>query len=114
MRSARAAHASKGGDAVVVIGGRFKVKPERRADMVKLATALYPSSRAEKGCLHYSCYQDAGEPDSFLFFEEWENQEAIDKHFGTPYFQDFMARFPEMIVGQPVIKLYTIDAIKQL
>jgi quinol monooxygenase YgiN len=99
---------------MLVIGGRFKVKPERRADMVKLATALYPSSRAEKGCLHYSCYQDAGDPDSFLFFEEWESQAAIDLHFGTPYFQDFMQRFPDMITGQPVIKIYTVGAIKQL
>jgi quinol monooxygenase YgiN len=99
---------------VVVIGGRFKVKPERRADMVKLATSLYSPSRSEKGCLHYSCYQDAGDPDSFLFFEEWESQEAIDKHFQTPYFQDFMKRFPDMIVGTPVIKLYTVGSVKQL
>lgn len=99
---------------MLVVGGRFKVKPERRADMVKLATALYPPSRAEKGCLHYSCYQDAGDPDSFLFFEEWESQEALDKHFATPYFQDFMARFPEMITGQPVIKIYSIGSVKQL
>lgn len=99
---------------MIVVGGRFKVKPERRADMVKLATALYPSSRAEKGCLHYSCYQDAGDPDSFVFFEEWESQEVLDKHFQTAYFQDFMKRFPEMITGTPVIKLYTVGSVKQL
>jgi quinol monooxygenase YgiN len=99
---------------VIVVGGRFKVKPERRADMVKLATSLYGPSRAEQGCLHYSCYQDAGDPDSFVFFEEWESQEVLDKHFQTSYFQDFMKRFPDMITGTPVIKLYNVASVKQL
>ena len=99
---------------MIVVGGRFKVKPERRADMVKLATSLYPASRAEKGCLHYSCYQDAGDPDSFVFFEEWESQAVLDKHFQTSYFQDFMKRFPDMITGTPVIKLYDVASVKQL
>jgi quinol monooxygenase YgiN len=98
---------------VVVIGGTFNVKPGHRADMVKLATGLYPSSRAENGCLHYSCYQDAGDPDAFLFFEEWESQEAINRHFQMPYFLDFMKRFPDMITGQPIIKLYTVSSVKQ-
>jgi len=99
---------------MIVIGGRFKVRPECRTDMVDLATSLYAPSRSEKGCLHYSCYQDAGDPDSFLFFEEWESQEAIDQHFQTPYFAAFMSRFPDMIIGQPIIKLYSVDSVKQV
>lgn len=99
---------------MIVVGGRFKVKSERRADMVKLATSLYGPSRAEQGCLHYCCYQDAGDPDSFVFFEEWESQEVLDKHFQTSYFQDFMKRFPDMITGTPVIKLYNVASVKQL
>jgi quinol monooxygenase YgiN len=99
---------------MIVVAGKFTVKPERRADMVRLAGALFAPSRAEAGCLTYNCYQQADDPNAFLFFEEWESQAAIDRHFETPHFKRFMTDFPGMIVGKPVIKLYQTSQIKEL
>lgn len=99
---------------MVVISGKFTVKPERKADMIRLATALFPPSRAETGCISYNCYQQADDQNAFLFFEEWASQEAIDRHFETPHFKKFMADFPSMIVGTPVIKIYSVSGVKQV
>lgn len=98
----------------IVIGGKFNVKPERKADLVRLATDLFGPSRAEAGCISYNCYQQADDPNAFLFFEEWASQDAIDRHFQTPHFKRFMAEFPAMIVGTPVIKVYSVGGVKQL
>ena len=87
---------------------------EHRPDVATKIDAGRDGLRSERTRLRARKKAHAGDQDSFLFFEEWESQEALDKHFATPYFQDFMARFPEMITGQPVIKIYSIGSIKQL
>jgi quinol monooxygenase YgiN len=95
-----------------VIAGKFKGKPERREDIIALARSLFDPSRAEPGNISYNFYEDKGSDNSFLFFEEWKSQEAIDFHFQTPYFKGFMEKFPDMIVGPPQIKIYEIKDIK--
>jgi quinol monooxygenase YgiN len=94
---------------VHVIAGKFKVKPESRDDMIALARSLFDASRAEPGNITYNFYEDRGNDDCFLFFEEWQSQEATDFHFQTPYFKAFMDRFPTMITGQPEITIYRVD-----
>lgn len=66
-----------------VIAGKFKVKPESRDDMIALARSLFDASRAEPGNITYNFYEDRGNDDCFLFFEEWQSQEATDFHFQT-------------------------------
>ena len=95
-----------------VIAGKFKVKPERRKEIVALAHSLFDLSRAEPGNISYNFYEDKGSENSFLFFEEWESQQAIDFHFQTPYFKEFMVKFPNMIVGEPQITIYEIKDVK--
>lgn len=95
-----------------VIAGKFKVKPERREDIIALARSLFDASRAEPGNISYNFYEDKGSENGFLFFEEWKDQEAIDFHFQTPYFKGFMEKFPDMIVGEPKIKIYEVKDVK--
>lgn len=97
-----------------VIAGKFKVKPERIKDLIALSTGMFGPSRAESGCISYNFYEDKGSEHSFLFFEEWESQEAIDRHFSTPHFKNFMEKFPDMILGQPSIKIYEVKDVKVL
>jgi quinol monooxygenase YgiN len=97
-----------------LLAGKFKAKPERIKDIVELARSMFSPSRAEAGCITYNFYEDRGAENSFLFFEEWKSQEAIDEHFQTPHFKQFMEKFQDMIQGQPEIKIYEVKDIKVL
>ncbi|HEY6364728.1 MAG TPA: putative quinol monooxygenase [Candidatus Binatia bacterium] len=97
-----------------VIAGTFTAKPERKMDVIKLAMSMFDPSRAEAGCISYNFYEDQGNKDAFLFFEEWKDQQAIDQHFATPHFARFMDQFPDMIVGKPTIKIFEIKETKVL
>lgn len=97
-----------------LIAGNFLVKADNREELVKLAHSMIAPSMAEEGCISYTLYEDSSKTNSFLFFEEWKSQEAIDRHFQTPHFQEFMQQFPKMIEGEPTIKIHEIKATKQL
>jgi len=97
-----------------VIAGKFKVAPDRREDMIRLAVSLYEPSRAEPGCISYGFYEDQGCKGSFLFFEEWKDQAAIDVHCATPYFAKFMKEGPPMMDGTPSITVYEIRETREL
>ncbi len=93
-----------------LIRGKFTAKHDARDALVALATGMYAPSRAENGCVSYGCYEEFGSRDVFMFFEEWTSQEAIDAHFSTAHFHDFMARFPAMIDGAADIRIYTASS----
>ena len=50
-----------------------------------IAAIATDSRAAEPGCLFYSCYQDLADPNLFMFYEEYENQDAIAYHNQTAH-----------------------------
>jgi len=68
---------------------RLFIKNEARSTFLKEATVLIQRTRAEKGCLFYSLYEDAARPGDFLFYEEYADQEALDEHFHSAHLQVF-------------------------
>ena len=43
----------------------------------------------EPGCRAYGLWADPDNPGQFRIFEEWDSQEALTEHFGTPHFAAF-------------------------
>lgn len=97
-----------------VIAGTFAAHPEKKAQLIQLAQSMFAPSRAEVGCISYNFYEDTAHEHHFLFFEEWEEKAAIDRHFETLHFQEFRQKFSQMIVGAPTIKIYKVEEIEQL
>ena len=84
-------------------------KPELKNDLIALGRSMIAPSCAEEGCIHYSFYQDLNEEYRFLFYEEWKDQESIDRHNSTKHFLDFQPKFKEMISKDPVVTVYNAD-----
>jgi quinol monooxygenase YgiN len=97
-----------------VVVGKFTAKPEKQDELIRLAHQMFKPSRAEPGCLSYEFYEDTQGEHTFVFVETWKDQAAIDYHFQTDYFKQFMAKFPDLIVGKPEIKVFDIASVKQL
>lgn len=74
-----------------VIVARLRIRPENRAAFLEASQAIIAGTRAEAGCLFYALHEDAHDPNSFLFYEEWQDRAAIDAHFAEPHFLAFGA-----------------------
>jgi quinol monooxygenase YgiN len=59
--------------------------------------ALVPLVRQEPGCLEYTPHVSVDRPGHFVFYEEWADQAAINRHGQTPHFQAFAAKLDALL-----------------
>ena len=105
-------HQSASVEVPLVLGARFKVKPEKRDLFLGLATAALEPTRQEPGNISYSFYEEAEQTNSFIYFEEWKSRADLDIHLETPYTKALLDKFAEFVDGQPNIRIYDIDRVK--
>ena len=89
-----------------VINARITVKPDAIDQFLSYAAVIVLASNLEKGCLIYNLYQEVGNPSSFIFYEEYENQEAVDFHNATNHFKTFIGQITELLAGSPLIEVF--------
>ncbi|MCP1659749.1 putative quinol monooxygenase [Neisseria perflava] len=65
------------------------VKPEYRETLAAQFKELVKASRAEEGNISYDLHQETGNPDRFIFVENWKSQAAVDAHNASAHFQAF-------------------------
>jgi quinol monooxygenase YgiN len=91
-----------------LITGIWKIKTEEKNNFVNLCKWIEPFSRAELGHISYTFAENKLLENTFLFFEEWENQEAIDFHISQSYFKEFMSKSEAMLLEKPIIRIYDV------
>lgn len=93
--------------AALTLTATFRVKPGTQAEAAAWMTSLLEPVRAEDGCIAYDLYIAADDPESFMFFEIWRDQAAVEAHMKAAPFLEFAARSPEFIEGAPALSFYT-------
>ena len=89
-----------------VINARITVQPDAVEQFLSYANVIVLASNLEQGCLVYNLYQEVGKPSSFIFYEEYVNQDAIDFHNSTNHFKTFIAQITDILEGNPVIEVF--------
>ena len=99
---------------MIVLAAKFNGKPEKKSKILRRVGVIAPLSRAESGCLTYDFYEKQPGSNEYLFFEEWQDQAALDAHFQTPHFAEFVNALPELIEGSPKIRVYDAGQTRDL
>ncbi len=89
------------------ITGTIYGLPEKREELISLMRSFVAPTRAEIGCVEYQFHECADEPNTFMFYENWISQEALDLHLGMPYIRPMFERHAELLAAPPVLKRYT-------
>ena len=99
---------------MVVLAARCSGRPERRADILRLAATVSKPSKEEPGCISYAFHEQLTDGNEYLFFEEWADQAALDSHFQTPHFQAFIGEFAGCLAAPPNIRVYDVAQSREL
>ena len=99
---------------MIVVIGRVKTNPEKRGDLINVATTVARTSRQESGCIGYRVYEDVESENEFVFVEEWEGREALFSHFATPHVAAFMRDIFDTVAEPPDVKFHTIESSMDL
>jgi quinol monooxygenase YgiN len=97
-----------------VITGIWKINPAQVNGFIELCKWIEPLSAKEEGHISYTFAENKLAAGTFLFFEEWKDQAAIDFHVAQPYFKEFMEKTTPLLSEKPIIKIYDIAGITVL
>ena len=99
---------------MILITGTVTVAPENREAMIALGREQVIQSRAEQGNISYGFYEDAMEPNTFVFVERWRDQDAVTIHFAKPYSGAFVRAARAIALNDPKIELHDVSGQKTL
>jgi quinol monooxygenase YgiN len=99
---------------MIVVVGRVRTDDERRSELLRAGQALAAASREEEGCLGYRLYQDTEDPQAYVFVEEWQDDGALQRHFGTAHIAAFMAAVPQVVIGAPDVHFHDVSRSRDL
>lgn len=84
----------------------IRAKAGKEAALRAVLEGLLPKTRVEAGCLNYDLHVSADDPGTFLFHENWESKDHLDRHLDSDHLRAFKARFDELLREPPSIELY--------
>ena len=88
--------------------GTVIAKPEKRAELLKILTSFVTPTRTEPGCINYDFHCDAEDPNVFVFYENYVNKQALDKHLSMPYLRPLIDRTDELLAKPVNIRYLTM------
>lgn len=94
---------------MVIIEGKFEVKPQYREQLLTLAGEVVEPVREERGCITFSYYEDMTKPNSFLFYQEWISKGHAFHHLQGPNFAKFTEQFYSLLKGSPKLSIHEVS-----
>lgn len=67
---------------------------------------LVGPTRAEPGCRTYEIFRSNDDPNAFMFFEQYDDEAALDAHRASPHFDRFGKNGIQKIAASRVATLY--------
>lgn len=92
----------------VTVMVRLKAKKGMGARLRAAALSLIPKTRQESGCIDYFFHVDEKDPESFMFYENWTDNEALQQHLDMPYLKDFQRLLDEILAEEEDFTLWRI------
>ena len=93
-------------ESLIVLSVVIEAAPGREADLAAMLSALLAPTRSEPGCISYELSKSTDKPETFLFYEKFASQDALDAHVASAHFQAFLRKREENdpIANQTVMR----------
>jgi quinol monooxygenase YgiN len=96
---------------MLIVTAKWLIKPGKEQAWIDLVRSLLEPSTAESGCVSYTMYAGIYEPNTFFFFEEWQDDAAFEQHLISSHVTAALQIITEQAIaeGEPVITRYEIE-----
>lgn len=64
--------------------------------ILELSREMVEKTVVEDGCISYELFQDVKDPRAMIIIEEWESQEALDRHMASEHFKRLVPQLNEL------------------
>lgn len=98
---------------MIVLHATFPIDPERREDALDLADHLVEESNREDGVVDYRAAVDVQDENRIRFFEQYEDEAAVEAHENSDHFQRFEEALPELLAGEPEVLRFEVSDVAE-
>jgi (4S)-4-hydroxy-5-phosphonooxypentane-2,3-dione isomerase len=93
---------------MIVLIVNFTVQEGKIEQAKEYIRILQENTRREPGCRFYVGHQSTDNPRNFCFYEQYDNEAALEAHRAAPYFAEYVTKGLGSISepGSRVAKLY--------
>ena len=84
--------------------GTVVAKPEKRDELMRILAAQVTPTRAEPGCINYDFHCDKSDPNTFVFYENFVSNAALDEHLKKLHLKPLLNRLDELLAKPVVIR----------
>lgn len=71
-------------------------KADKLDRILELSKEMVEKTVKEEGCIKYELYQDVKDPQVLIFMEEWESEDALNKHIASEHFKRIISQINEL------------------
>ncbi len=89
----------------ISVVARLKAKSGLEDELRGELLALVGKSRLDEGCINYDLHQSLDDRSIFVFYENWQSREHLDRHLATPHLQTFLGKAQELLASPVEISL---------
>jgi len=75
---------------MIVLVVNYRVKPGTEEVAKQYIRKMQQNTRQEPGCRLYVGHQSLEDPQLFCFYEQYDDQAALDAHRAAPYFAEYV------------------------
>jgi quinol monooxygenase YgiN len=76
----------------VVLSVRWVARDGERDAVEEILRRMAPLSRAEPGCLQYEAHRQRDDPNTFVLFERYADEAALEAHAASSHFQELVVQ----------------------
>jgi Uncharacterized conserved protein len=96
---------------VLVVAGSVRIDPAKRDDVIEATIEVMQETRKLPGCISFVFSADLEEPGVLHVFQEWESQEALDRHLAEPRLEAVRLRLGSLGVRETAVHRYAIQSV---
>lgn len=74
----------------IILSVTIEAVKGRENELAAILTGLVEPTRAEPGCLGYELNASQETPGTFLFYEKFAGESALEEHVNSKHFQSFL------------------------
>ena len=93
---------------MLLVIGRVRCEAENRDRLIAELRKMQDDSRKERGCIRYGFFAAVEDECSFIAVEEWEDREALDRHFAEPHLHEFAGNLLKLVSERPEVAIHEI------
>lgn len=94
---------------MITILATLQAKPDMGEQLEHHLKKVLAPSRSEAGCISYTLHRVNEHPDTFVFYEVWESQQALEAHVASPHYEEYRNNTASLVADRDVKFLTVIE-----